>query len=122
MLVTQATEAQQKQNIFRSCPVFSAASLQWQRQTWNLYRSSLLYSATEFLMLRKNHPSSPTKRTEICSPVPFQLVPSPLVICDPWGILAAQHACTKTAFPRIEEYFPGMNRQFCRGNLHSLYH
>lgn len=70
MLMTQATEAQQKQNNFRSCPVFSAASLQWWR---SLYRNSLLYSAAEFFMLRKNHPSHSTKRTEISFPVPFQL-------------------------------------------------
>lgn len=105
MLVTQATEAQQKENTFRSFPVFPAATLRWQRLMQSLFRKSLLYSGTEFFMLRGNHPSSHTKRIEIASPVPFQLVPLPLVIWDPWGILAVLYTPTKPAVSRMEEYF-----------------
>lgn len=119
MLVTQTTEAQQKP--FRSCPVFSAATLQWQTLMQSLFRNPLLNSATEFFMLRRSHPSSPANRTEISSPMPFQLVSLPLVIWEPWGILTVKYNPTKPAFHRMEEYLPGLNRQFCRGNLPSLY-
>lgn len=40
-----------------------------------------LYQATtEIFMMRRNHPSSSTKRTEISCPAPLQLVPFSLVI------------------------------------------
>lgn len=116
--MTQATEAQQKQNNFRSCPVFSAASLQWRR---SLYRNSLLYSAAEFFMLRRNHPSRSTKRTEISFPVPSQL--SLLLWWS--GIRGVSWQCSIT--PK-KLCFPGQKsihqdcRHFCRENLPSLQH
>lgn len=75
MLATQATETQPKQNIFRSCPVFSAVSLQWWWQTQSLYRNSIR-------LLQKS-----SQWGRIILPLPLMGQRYPILCLSGWSLL-----------------------------------
>lgn len=124
MLVTQATETQQKQNIFRRCPVFSAVALQWWWQMQSCCRNSIR-------LLQKS-----SRWEGSILPLPLRGQRYPVLHLSSWslllwwyttgvhglGVLAVLRNSTKIVFPRTEQYIWGPNRQCWGGSTLSFQH
>lgn len=96
MLVTQATEAQQRKNTFRSFPVFSPATLQWQR---------LMLSLQELSPALCHRILHAEKELSFLSHCAFLVVPFASGDLGSMGYLGSAVYPTKPAFSRMEEYF-----------------